>query len=85
MGLRHVDAQPQQLVVDVGEMFADEVGGLVADVQMHEIEAVALDLGIDGARHDVARGQFQPLVISGMKRWPVLGLISRPPRRAPPR
>ena len=37
--------------------------GMMADVEMDVIEAVALDLGVDRARHDVARGQLQPRVI----------------------
>jgi hypothetical protein len=51
--------------MDVGEVVGDEILGHVADVQPDEIQTVALDLGIDGAGHDVARGQFQPLVIIG--------------------
>jgi hypothetical protein len=41
-------------------MMPDEVGGHVADVEMDVIEPVALDLGIDRARDDIARRQLHP-------------------------
>ena len=58
---RHVDAEAEQLFVDVGEVALHELRRLVADVEMDVIEAVALDLGIDRARHDVARRQLHAL------------------------
>ena len=62
---RDVDAQPDELVVDVGEMLTDELGRLVADVEVDEIEPVALDLIVDRARDDVARGKLGALVVIG--------------------
>ncbi len=46
-------------------MLTHEFGRLVADVEMHVIEAEALDLVVDGAGDDVARGQLHPLVEFG--------------------
>ena len=40
----HVDAEAEQLLVDVREVGGHELGGHVADVEMDVIEAVALDL-----------------------------------------
>ena len=54
---RHVDAQALELLVDVGEVAADELGRLVRNVEVDEIEAGPLDLGIDRARDDIARGR----------------------------
>ena len=56
---RHVDAQPDQFLVDVREMALHEIGGHVADVEVDIVQAVALDLGIDRPRHHVARGEFE--------------------------
>ena len=58
-----VDPQTDQFLVYVGEMPLHEIGGHMADIQMHVIEAEFLDLGINRAGDDIARGQFQPLVI----------------------
>ena len=54
----HVDAQAEQPLVDIGEMAADELRVLVADIEVHVIEPEALDLVVDGAGDDIARGQF---------------------------
>jgi hypothetical protein len=43
-------------------MALHEFRRLVADVEVDVIEAEALDLVVDRARHDVARGQFAALV-----------------------
>src|SRR3546814_9833162 len=55
--LGHFDAERPQLFVDVGEMPRDEIGVLVADVEVDVIESEALDLIVVRARHDVARCQ----------------------------
>jgi hypothetical protein len=34
--------------------------GLVADVQIHAFRAQPLHFMVNGAGHDIARGQFQP-------------------------
>jgi hypothetical protein len=44
--------------------------GLVRDVEVHAVEAVLFHLEVDGAGHDVARGQFGAWVVLGMKRVP---------------
>jgi hypothetical protein len=53
--LGHVDAEAEQLLVDVGKVAAHEAGRHVADVEMHEIEAEALDLE-SIARATISRG-----------------------------
>ncbi len=58
----HVDAQAEQLFVDVGEMPLHEFGVEVADVEMDVIEPEPLDLVINRARDDIARRQFGALV-----------------------
>jgi hypothetical protein len=45
-------------------MTRDEVRRPVTDVEIHAGAAGALDLVVDGARHDVTRGQGAPLVIA---------------------
>jgi hypothetical protein len=62
---RHVDAQPEQALVDIGEVPAHEVGVLVADVEVDIVEPEALDLVVDRARDDIARGQFLARVEAG--------------------
>ena len=46
-----------------GEVLLHELGRLMTDVEVDVIKAVALDLIVIGACHDVARGQFHPLRI----------------------
>ena len=53
-----VDAEPEQFLVDVGEMLADEVGLAVRNVEVDVIEPEPLDLMIDRAGDDVARGKL---------------------------
>ena len=57
-----VDAEPEQLLVDVGEMRADEIRIAVRDVEMDVIEPEPLDLVVDGAGDDVARRELGALV-----------------------
>ncbi len=47
----------------VGKCPRHEIGGLVADIEMHVIEAEAFDLIVDRAGHHVARGQLHTLGI----------------------
>ena len=61
----NVDAKPDQLFVDVGEMLPDEIGIFVADIEMDIIEPVTLDFSIIGARDNIARGKLGALVIIG--------------------
>ena len=56
--LRDVDAQTQQLFINIGEMLADKFGRFVADVEVNIIKPEPLDFMVNGARHNVARGQF---------------------------
>ena len=37
---------------------ADEIGPAMAQVEVNAIQAVTLHLGVDRARHDIARRQF---------------------------
>ena len=62
---RHVDAEADQLFVNVGKVAAHEFGGHVADVEVDVVEAVALDLGVDRARHHVARREFGARIVVG--------------------
>ena len=59
-----VDPEPEQLLVDVGEMRADEIRLAVRDVEEDVIEPVALDLMVDRAGDDVARRELAALVDS---------------------
>jgi hypothetical protein len=80
-----VDAQADQLVIDIGEMLANELGRLVADVEMDIIKPVALDLGIVGARNNIARRKLRAChsrAYSGARSW---GSSGSRPRHAPPR
>ena len=54
----------EQLLVDVGEVLADEIRLAVRDVEVDVVEAVALDLMVDGAGDDVARRKLGALVDS---------------------
>ena len=46
----------------------DELGRLVADVEVHAVEAAAFHFVVDGARHDVARREFAARVVSWHER-----------------
>ena len=84
--LRDVDAEAEQLLVDVGEVARHEVRVAVADVEMDVIEAEPLDLMVDRAGDDVARRELGALVEVGHEA--VAGLrdaSAARPRRAPPR
>ena len=59
-----VDAEPEQLLVDVREVRLHELGLAVADVEVDVVEAVALDLVVDRAGDDVARRKLGALVDS---------------------
>ena len=72
--MRDVDAEPEQFLVDVGEVALHELGVAVADVEVDIIEAVALDLMVDRPRHDVARGELGALVIVGHEAVAGLGV-----------
>ena len=61
----HVDAEAEQLFLDVGEMLVDELRPHMADVEMDVIEPQALDFMVDRARDDVARGKLQPRIEIG--------------------
>ena len=77
--LGDVDAEAEQFFVDVWEVPAHEIRVAVRDVQVDEVEAEPLDLMVDGASDDVARGKLGTLVEAGMKRSPVSGSLSWPP------
>ena len=49
----------------LGKCALHEVGVAVADVEVDVIEPVALDLAVDRAGDDVARGELGALVIVG--------------------
>ena len=74
----HVDAEPEQLLVDVGEMPPHEFGIEMADVEVDVVEAVALDLGVDRAGDDIARGEFGALVVIGHEALAGLRILQVP-------
>ena len=47
----------RQVGIDVRETFLDELGRLAGDVKQNMVRPAFLHLGVDGAGHDVARGQ----------------------------
>src|SRR3546814_5817636 len=51
---RNVDLQFQQPRVNRREMLLDELGGLMADIQMNIIQAKPLDLMVDRTGHHIA-------------------------------
>lgn len=53
-----VDAIFQATFVDGGEVAFDEVGGLVADVQIDAVDTQPFHFVVDCARDDVSRSQF---------------------------
>ncbi len=57
-----VDAEVEALGVDGREVAADEVGVLVADVQVHAVRAQPLHLVVDGAGNDVTGRELGALV-----------------------
>ena len=60
--LGDVDAEAEQLLVDVGEVRAHEIRVAVRDVEMDIIEPEPLDLMVDRSCHDVARRKLGTLV-----------------------
>ncbi len=62
---RHVHAELLDGGVDVGEVLEQERLGQVRHVEEGAVVAAPLDLGVDGAGHDVARGQLLARVVAG--------------------
>ncbi len=60
---RDVDAELQAARVDGREMLLQEGLAQVRGIQPHVVQAMLLHLEVDGAGDDVARRQFQPLVV----------------------
>ena len=58
-----VDADAEALGIDVGEVVLGLLGVLVRDVEADVVQSVNLHLAVDGAGHDVARGQREPFVV----------------------
>src|SRR5690606_23521938 len=73
-----VDAELQAAFVHGGEVRLHELGRLVADVQVHAVDAEALHLVVDGAGDDVARGEFGAFVETLHKALAVGQLEVRP-------
>ena len=63
--LGDVDAQLGAPRQDVGKVLLQKLRALVRDVQVHAIEAVLFHLKVNGAGHDVARGQLFACVVLG--------------------
>ena len=59
-----IDIQLQQPRVDGGKMLADEIAAKMGEIEQHMFQPQPLHFGIDGARHHIARRQFQPIVVS---------------------
>ena len=62
---RDVDAQAEAARVDGGEVFLEEGLSEMAGVEPDMVEAVFFHLEVDGAGDDVARRQFQALIVRG--------------------
>src|SRR3546814_14962170 len=60
---RNVDLQFQQPRVNRREMLLDELGGLMADIQMNIIQAKPLDLMVDRTGHHIAGSKLAALVV----------------------
>ena len=58
-----VDPKAEAGLVDGRKSFTDEAGRLMGDVEIDARLPGPLHLRIDGPRHDIARGEFKPLVI----------------------
>ncbi|MMZ68640.1 hypothetical protein D1872_313500 [compost metagenome] len=43
-------------------MLADKISGLMADIEIHTINAETFHLVVNGAGHDIARGKLATLV-----------------------
>jgi hypothetical protein len=68
----------KQLFVDIGEVFADEFGRLVADIEVDVIEPVALDLAVDWRGRRYRAGPVRPLVIVRHEAVPGAGVEQVP-------
>src|SRR3546814_8413372 len=80
--LGHVDPERQQLFIDVREMPRDEVGVLMADVEVDIVEPRPLDLVVIRARDDVARREFGACVIIGPVAMAGNGVLEDAPFRS---
>src|SRR3546814_16241794 len=70
---RDVDLQFQQPRVNRREMLLDELGGLMADIQMNIIQAKPLDLMVDRKGHHIAGASTPRLSCGSMSRLPPRG------------
>jgi hypothetical protein len=68
---RDVDAELQAALVNRGEVRLDERRPFVRDVEVHAVDAVLLDLEVDRAGDDVARGELRALVVARHEAFPV--------------
>ena len=62
---RNINAEREQLVINIWEMAADEFRVPMADVEVHIIQPEPLNLMIYGPRHNVARGKLCPRIKAG--------------------
>ena len=53
----NVDAYAEAFLIDIREVFLGFFGVFVGDIQIHMLVATLLHLVVDGACHDVARGE----------------------------
>ena len=60
---RDVDADAQAFLVDIGEMSLCFLGVFVRHIEADVVDAVDFHLLVDGACHDVARGERESLVV----------------------
>ena len=63
----------------LGKVLAHELGGLVGDVEVHALLAGLLHLRVDGAGHDVARGQRGERMVFVHERLAFRPFLSTPP------
>src|SRR5690606_12582930 len=62
---RDVDAQFKAACVNGREVLAEPVGGLMADVEVHAVEAALFHFEVDCAGDDVTRGEFGAFIVLG--------------------
>src|SRR5690606_10084620 len=60
--LGDINAELQAAFINGGKVRFDEVRRFVTDIQVNAIQAQPLHFMVDGAGHDIAGSQFQPLV-----------------------
>src|SRR5690606_24168500 len=67
----NVDPELQTTRFYRGEMLANKLWRLMADIQINTLTTQTLDLMVDSARHNIARGKFRTLIKAGHKAFAI--------------